>query len=126
LGAYIDLPLPSTAVAVYAPGADVEPAARLVKQFPDANWIHFGDLDPDGLDIANRLAEIVERPVNFFVPSFADEYLPGRPVKTPWRTAPDRHLFHELRRTKRRIFQEAFMLDTRLAGEIAAICLTVN
>lgn len=126
LGAYIDLPIPETAVAIFAPGADVDPAAQMVKRFPDARWIHFGDVDQDGLDIGGKLAAIAERPLNFFVPSFADDYLPGSPIKTPWVITPDRQLFHELRRTKRRIFQEAFMLDARLADEVVANSFAVD
>lgn len=122
LGAYIDLPLPNGAVAIYAPGADIEPAGGLVKFFPEANWIHFGDVDPDGLQISESLSSIAERQTTFFVPTFADEYLPGRPVETPWRKTPDRPLFDELRRTQKRIFQEVFLLDLRLAGEISAYC----
>jgi len=122
LGAYIDLVIPDVAMAIYSPGSDIEAAAALIKHLPEARWLHFGDIDPDGLQIAMNLAEVAERQVNFFVPSFADEYLPGRPVENPWRNVPDRHLFHELRRTQKRIFQEVFMLDARLADEIAAHC----
>lgn len=120
LGAYIDLVIPDAAMAIYSPGSDIEAAAALIKHLPNARWLHFGDIDPDGLQIAKNLAGAAERKMNFFVPSFADEYLPGRPVETPWRNVPDHHLFHELRRTQKRIFQEVFMLDSRLASEIAA------
>jgi len=121
LGAYIDLVLPDTAMAIYAPGADIEAAAAVLRHLPDTRWVHFGDLDPDGLEIAESLSRETGRELSLYIPSFADEYLPGRPLDTPWHTTPDSPLFTELRRTQRRIFQEVFMLDHRLITELAAI-----
>jgi hypothetical protein len=118
LGAYVDLPLPITAMAIYAPGADVEAAAAIIKALPSARWNHFGDIDPDGIEIAESLATATGRQLNFYVPSFAEEYLPGRPTDTPWKGIPDGPIFRELKRTQKRIFQEVFMLDDRLPGEL--------
>lgn len=121
LGAYVDLPLPDTVMAIYSPGADIEAAATLIKHLPEVQWIHFGDIDQDGLEIAESLAKETSRELNLYIPSFAEEYLPGRPVETHWRKSPDSPLFKELRRTQKRIFQEVFMLDPRLGEEIAAM-----
>jgi len=121
LGAYVDLPMPDGVMAVYAPGADIEATAELLKHFSETKWIHFGDVDPDGLKIAENLAREVNRQLTVFVPSFADEYLPGRPVKTPWEEVPDTKIFRELKRERTRLFQEVFMLDARLNSEIAEI-----
>lgn len=119
LGAYVDLVVPDSAMVIYAPGADIETAAELLRHFPHTDWIHFGDVDPDGLKIAENLAKEVSRQLHFFVPSFAEEYLPGRPVKTPWAEIPDTNVFRKLRRSRTRLFQEVFMLDPRLSSDIA-------
>ncbi|MDZ4201925.1 MAG: DUF2220 family protein [Gallionella sp.] len=121
LGAYVDLPLPETVMAIYSPGADIDAAAALIKRLPEVQWIHFGDIDPDGLEIGESLAKEIGRKLNLYIPSFAEEYLPGRPVKRPWHKSPDSSLFKELRRTQKRIFQEVFMLDPRLGQEIDAM-----
>lgn len=121
LGAYVDLPLPPAAMAVFSPGADIEAAAALLNALPDSKWIHFGDIDPDGLDIAENLGRETGRAVQFYVPSFAEEYLPGRPTETPWKGIPDRPIFHELKRTQKRIFHEVFMLDGRLSADLLAM-----
>lgn len=121
LGAYIDLVLPDTVMAIYSPGADIEAAAALLKRLPNTRWIHFGDIDPDGLAIAENLSRETGRELHLYIPSFAEDYLPGRPVETPWHKAPDSPLFTELRRTQKRIFQEVFMLDHRLGLELAAM-----
>lgn len=126
LGSYIDLPLPDTAMIIYSPGADIEPAAALIKQLPDVAWVHFGDIDPDGLEIAENLARAAGRPLNQYIPSFAEEYLPGRPVETGWKATPDMPLFHKLKKTRKRIFQEVFLLDPRLGEEIAAMVRSVS
>lgn len=119
LGAYVDLPLPDTAMAIFSPGADIEAAVAIIKHLPKAvRWFHFGDIDQDGLEIAENLARETGRELNLYIPSFAEEYLPGRAVKTPWHKTPDSALFKELRRTQKRIFQEVFMLDPRLGQEI--------
>lgn len=118
LGAYIDLPMPCGYMVVYAPGANIETAVKILKYFPETRWFHFGDVDPDGLKIAQTLAREAKRPLTFFVPSFAEEYLPGRPVKKPWGEVPGRKVFQELKRKHTRLFQEVFMLDGRLNSEI--------
>lgn len=121
LGAYVDLPMPETVIAIYSPGADIDAAAALIKHLPEVQWFHFGDIDPDGLEIGESLAKETGRKLNLYIPSFAEEYLPGRPVKRPWHKSPDSSLFKELRKTQKRIFQEVFMLDPRLGQEIDAL-----
>lgn len=118
LGAYVDFPILESVITIYSPGADIEAAAELIKHLPETDWIHFGDIDPDGLGIGESLAKETGRSLNSYIPSFAEEYLPGRPVKKPWRKSPDSPLFNKLRKSQKRIFQEAFMLDSRLGQEI--------
>lgn len=121
LGAYIDLPVHETSMVIYSPGKDIEAASNVINKLPDVPWIHFGDLDPEGIDIANRIAQEVNRNPNIFIPSFVMEYLPGRPVKTEWDNIPNLPIFNELKLSRKRIFQEVFLLDERLPGELADI-----
>lgn len=122
LGAYVDLAVSDTTMVIYSPGADIEAAVALIRLLPKSSrWFHFGDIDPHGLEIAESLAKETARDLSLFIPSFAEEYLPGRPVETPWHKTPDSPLFKELRRTRQRIFQEVFMLDNRLGQEIDAM-----
>lgn len=126
LGVYIDLPAPENMMVVYSPGADIESAASLVRWIPyHVRWVHFGDIDPDGIEIGERLARAIGRKLDMYIPSFAEEYLPGQPAETSWKSVPDSSLslFAELKRTQKRIFQESFMLDPRLAEEIRQLCL---
>lgn len=118
LGAYVDFPSHDSLLIVYSPGADIEPATKLINFLPDALWIHFGDIDPEGVKIATNIARETNRNLKFFIPSFASEFLPGRPVETPWDSIPENPIFVELKKKQKRIFQEVFMLDDRLLEEV--------
>jgi len=123
LGAYVDFPATDSTLVVYAPGADTEAAAALLRKIPSAPWVHFGDLDPQGVEIAKRLAAEMQRELRIYIPSFAAEYLEdaAKPVKAAWDDALGIPLLSELRSRRHRIFQEVFMLDRRLAADVAAI-----
>lgn len=115
LGAYIDLPVHDSTLVVYSPGADTEPAIGLLKLFPATRWMHFGDLDPEGIDIAQRIAEETGKAFSLFIPFFAEDYLDAaKPVKSAWGSIPHIPLILKLKEMKKRIFQEVFMLDERL------------
>jgi len=120
LGAYIDLPLSPTTMAVYSPGKDTTAVIELLRKLPDVGWVHFGDLDPEGFRIARTIADAIGREARFYIPSFAADYLPGRSFKGNWNdySGPEHPVVVELIRTRRRIFQEVFMLDPRLAGDL--------
>lgn len=122
LGAYIDLPVHESIMVIYSPGKDIEAASNIIKRLPGVPWVHFGDLDPEGIVIAESIAQEVHRKINMFVPSFVMDYLPGQPVKTEWTHIPDLPIFVELKQTRKRIFQEVFLLDERLPDELAVIC----
>lgn len=122
LGAYIDLPVDSSVLVVFAPGADIEPASTLLGMLPTIRWIHFGDLDPVGITIGKSLAAKLARPLELFIPTFAGEYLgAARSPKKQWGDIPDISILKTLKDRKHGLFQEVFMLDGRLAGEIIAI-----
>lgn len=123
LGSYVDLPLPVRAMAVYSPGRDWRAAIAMLERFPQVGWTHFGDLDPEGVDIANYLATKSGRPLRLFVPSFAGEYL-DRAQKhgVEWPPGSPQHLqlpvLEELRMLRAGILQEVFILDHRLGAEL--------
>jgi len=122
LGAYIDLPASESTLVIYSPGADTEAAVALLKMFPAAMWMHFGDLDPEGIDIAKRIAGEVGRDMNLLIPFFAEDYLDAaKPVETAWSEVPDIPLLVVLKEKKKRIFQEVFMLDRRLLEALEII-----
>lgn len=115
LGAYIDLPVSESTLVIFSPGADTEAAVALLKMLPTAIWMHFGDLDPEGIDIAKRISGELKRDLNLLIPFFAEDYLDAaKPVETAWSEIPDIPLLVVLKEKKKRIFQEVFMLDGRL------------
>lgn len=124
LGAYVDLPSLDNLLVVFAPGADTEPAIFLLKKLPESTWIHFGDLDPKGLAIAEQIATAAGRNLRLFIPSFAEEYLdPPQPAKGIWpQRLPSHPVLELLKARGTGIAQEAFMLDVRLLDEIARTC----
>lgn len=126
LGAFIDLPDISNVTIVYAPGKDIGPATLLLGLLPSSRWVHFGDVDPEGLNIALRIGRKTNRPVIFFVPTFIEEYLNlelGHRLKEQWKDPlPDLPFFRYLQERRMGIFQERFMLDKRLRDDLENVC----
>ena len=119
LGAYIDFPANEWLLLLYSPGDDTAAAVHLLKQLPHVPWIHFGDLDPEGLAIGQRLAHRSKRPLRLLIPSFAADYLPycTTPL-TPWPQQVPYPFLQQLRDQKKALYQEIFMLDDRLNSDI--------
>jgi len=89
---------------------------RLLMALPGVPWIHFGDLDPEVLQIVGLIAKKCLREERLFVAPFFSEYLDSAaPVKTSWGDVPDIPIFKSLKKVKKRLFQESFMLDSRLS-----------
>jgi len=78
IGALVDLHLPPSTMVLYSQGTAYKAAIELLNAIPNAQWMHFGDLDPAGVTIAKRMARLTHRPLRIYVPSFAmecrDEY----------------------------------------------------
>ncbi|MDP1974448.1 MAG: DUF2220 family protein [Alphaproteobacteria bacterium] len=122
LGPYIDLPVADSTLVLYSPGQNTQTAVVLLKALPEVPWMHFGDMDPKGVEIATRIAAESGRLLSLFIPSFAEEYLDvAKPVKTPWGGIPDNPTLISLKKMNKGIFQEVFMLDERLSDEIRHI-----
>lgn len=119
-GAYVDLPVDSTTLVVFAPGAEITPAVRFLNKIPvTVPWFHFGDIDDRGIEIGKQLAEKLGRQYCAFVPEFASEYLEhSKPHKSSWNTRHEGEVVNHLASTKSRLFQEVFMTDIRLGGNL--------
>jgi len=126
LGAYIDLPAPDVALIVHQPGWNSRLARRLIVKLPPAvPWWHFGDLDPEGLDIFATLGDSQRRP-RLFLPSWWRDYVDshGLPLAGGW-PEPQRSnegaFITELRTEKRWLEQEAILLDPRLPSALTRL-----
>lgn len=125
LGAFVDLPLSSGAAAAFAPGDNIEAAVALLTKLPQTCWTHFGDLDPEGIEIAHRISRATNRPVTFYIPTFAYEYLDlAQKHSVNWSGNPEltHPVISVLTNRQRGIYQEVFMTDPRLAEDLAAYC----
>ncbi|MEO3690030.1 DUF2399 domain-containing protein [Roseateles paludis] len=121
-GAYIDTPLVPGCVYVESPGWNVETTIELLKSLEGCRWLHFGDLDVEGLAIATHIADATWRPLRFYVPSFAQEYMDvpqGSRLTWPAHASgiPGLAPFVAARLG---VSQEAFVIDPRLARDLEA------
>lgn len=124
LGAYIDLPLPENVMTVFSPGKQIELAIELLSKLPTSKWVHFGDLDPEGLEIAEHIANATGRKMILYIPSFATEYVElgmAQKKKVVWNVESEHPVLKVLAARREGLYQEVFMLDTRLEKEIAEL-----
>lgn len=118
LGAYVDMEIPDDVLLVYSPGADCDAAVALLSLLPMVPWIHFGDIDPEGIAISHQIGKRLGREAKILIPSFAEDYLDAsQPTLTPWRDSGQHPVLMELKKRQKRIFQEVFVLDERLRRE---------
>lgn len=127
IGAYIDLPAPPYAMVIYAPGKDTIGACKLLNSLPGVPWIHFGDIDPAGIEIGKQIAKETNREFKFYFPTFVKDYLPGARFERGWEDKEllNHSIFTELKKTGHRIFQEVFMLDKRLPDDLEVFCQNI-
>ena len=120
LGAYIDIPDIPNAAIVYSPGKDIRSTIKLLLSLPSSGWIHFGDIDPEGVNIALQIAKKTNRPLSFFIPFFIGDYFDlSHRVKGSWReTKVNGPALKEFQKRGSGIFQERFVLDERLKAEL--------
>ena len=124
-GAYIDAPLQDDCVMVESPGWNVETAVELLNSLPpECGWFHFGDLDPNGWEIGCHIARETGRPLRFYVPSFAHEYLDlPQASGLQWPEGARRlSSLEPLIEGGVGLSQESFITDSRLAEDISAFC----
>ncbi|MDX9958626.1 MAG: DUF2220 family protein [Spirochaetia bacterium] len=124
LGAYIDLPLPEDMLAVLSPGKHIETAIELLARLPSSEWMHFGDLDPEGMAIAEQISKASGREAKLYIPYFASEYVKqglAQKKEVIWQMESDHPVLKALAERGEGLYQEVFMLDARLADEIAGL-----
>ena len=133
-GVFMDIDLPKNLLALWVPAEHLELAGDFLRFLPRfVPHVHFGDLDHQGLVMAERLGMISQRPVRRFIPAFWSEYLEAfaQPVKeedeagegdgkgSPWHgPLLSVALLRELMTSNRWLEQAPLSLDARLHDEI--------
>ena len=122
LSPLVDLVLPADTMVLFCQGAAVGGAVQLLRALPSAVWMHFGDLDAAGVQIAVRIANLTERPPCVYVPTFAGDYLRRKlRSKQAWNCSPfDSVTLKTLSAGSAWLEQEIFILDERLLEDIAS------
>jgi hypothetical protein len=84
-GAFVDFPSMLNATLLFLPGDNTGALQLVTSHMPPQTLIHFGDLDPDGIQIYEGM---VSRgfAVRHFIPGYVDEYLitHAQTCKAPW------------------------------------------
>jgi len=121
-GPYLDLPAPEGWLVALLPGWDTRPVGPLLEAFPGAPWVHFGDLDPNGVRILHELRHL-DPEVRWFVPDFWSELAPRR-CHRGWPeglvTPEDPPLVRLLAARGEWLEQEPLVVDPRLAEALLA------
>jgi hypothetical protein len=122
LSPLVDLVLPLDTMVLFSQGAAVEGAVQLLRALPSAAWMHFGDLDAVGVQIAARIARLTGRFPCVYVPTFAGDYLARKlHSKQAWNCSPfDSGTLKTLSAGSAWLEQEIFILDERLLADIAS------
>lgn len=131
-GSYVDFPITDhNLMLINCPGDDTSLAIRLLNLLPpEIPCYHFGDLDPKGLAIAERLGKNVKQRVCLFVPSFWQEYVEDIYTGTKeWNglnLSFDSIIVHQLSTQGKWLEQERIMLDCRLVTEVGNIMCNIS
>lgn len=129
LAAFLDLASPPDCLTVHVPGLNSTLAIEFIRRLPTVGqslrFIHFGDLDPNGLNIYAHLRDSLASDMTFLVPPFWEEYVEGywQPLDGDW-SGPPLPLalslgLHALVERGIWLEQECFLLDARLTRELA-------
>lgn len=128
-GVFLDIDLPENLLAVWVAPENLELAGEFLRFLPQfVPHVHFGDLDHQGLVIAERLALYSQRPVRRFIPSFWQDYLDKFSASTneksnskgaPWRgPVLSVALLRKLMTSNRWLAQAPLLFDARLHEEM--------
>ena len=124
-GAFVDFPSIPNATLLFLPGDNTAAMQLVLSHMPQHSLIHFGDLDPEGIQIYESLTS-KEFALHQFVPSYVNEYLitHAQPCKTPWPQR-DYSSLHPIISTlvSRSIWleHEALVLDHRFEAELESV-----
>ena len=124
LAAFVDLPAPPGVAVVYVPGWDTRLAVRLLRALASTPRLHFGDLDPAGVEILAHLRRELG-PTAWFVPPCWRPYARTHalPTGTPWAALPPdapQWVRTELVERARWLEQEPLLLDDALGPALDA------
>ncbi|NLW04689.1 MAG: hypothetical protein GX029_05615 [Pseudomonadaceae bacterium] len=128
-GVFLDIDLPENLLAIWVAPENLELAGEFLRFLPQfVPHVHFGDLDHQGLVIAERLSLYSQRPVRRFIPSFWEDYLTNFSITTnekqsgkgaAWRgPLLSATLLKELMTSNRWLAQAPLLLDARLHEEM--------
>lgn len=122
LSPLVDVVLPADTMVLFCQGAAVGGAVQLLRALPSAAWMHFGDLDAAGVQIAASIAKLTDRPPSLYVPTFAGDYLERKlRSKQAWTCSPfDSVTLKTLSAGGAWLEQEIFILDERLLADITS------
>lgn len=127
VGTFIDLPAPDDWTLIHVPGWNTGTLRWALDQFPAQPCLHFGDLDPNGVAIAQHVKTI--RPdIIWAVPDFWSEFVTTRGLRTDWPAelpldgAPT--LVRDLASRGLWLEQEVITFDPRLGSALAEIAAT--
>jgi len=121
LGAYIDLEPPAGWTVVWLPGWNMPLVEWLLAELQHVPAVHFGDLDPEGVQIVRHLRKV--RPdTHWFIPSFWAEHSAtrGQPGTWPCDALVDGtpEWVRDLVARGLWLEQEALVVDERLSAEL--------
>ncbi|SFX60279.1 hypothetical protein [Marinospirillum alkaliphilum] len=128
-GVFLDIDLPENLLAIWVAPDQLPLAGDFLRFLPQfVPHVHFGDLDHQGLVIAERLAIQSQRPVRRFIPAFWKDYLKdfasttsdsGKGKGAAWRgPVLSVQLLRDLMTSNRWLAQAPLLLDARLHEEM--------
>ena len=117
LGAWRDVPRVPGWLVAHVPGWDTQPGIHLLQALPSTPFVHFGDIDPNGVKIYRHLKE--SRPdLLWFLPCFWFESAGRTGLKATWPEDLDLSdapkSVRELARRGLMLEQESIVIDPRL------------
>ena len=121
LGPYLDVQVPEDWMIIHVPGWNTATVKHVLDHLGSVPLVHFGDLDPDGVEIVAHLRRSYPR-LRWAVPTFWKEYVPNRARQKAWPAdialdgAPA--LVHELKQSSLWLEQETIVLDPRLPNAL--------
>ncbi|KUM03718.1 hypothetical protein KIF53_15975 [Chromobacterium subtsugae] len=130
LGTFVDLPKPPGCLLLHSPGWNTALASRLIGCLPsEIPWVHFGDLDPNGIRIPEAL-EVAERHPVFWIPDATAVVVDTHslPFRAPWPdcTVLSHPTLLRLKETQRWLEQETIILTPEFAVELAELSMKLH
>ena len=121
LGAWRDVPRVPGWLVAHVPGWNIWPGIHLFQALPDTPFVHFGDIDPNGVKIYRRLRD--SRPdLRWFLPGFWFESAGRTGLKATWPEDLDLsdapQPVRELARQGLMLEQEGIVVDARFPAAL--------